>query len=247
MNTLQQLSFDQFKFNSDSVFNELNTEELDYLNAHLKTRLYKKKQVIFYEDSPATGVYYIKEGLVKKYKTGKDGKEQIFYISKTSDLIGYHAILSNEHYPDSAAAMEDCIISFIPKAVFISLIEKSPRLSKLLLKTISHEFGVLINTLTIISQLSVRQRLALSLLLLKEKFKDPDSNQPTQIKISRDDLAALVGTAKENLVRLLHEFKEQQIIAVQGRAIVISNVKELVKESHYDFSSSNQVRTLSNH
>lgn len=236
MTTLAKLSFTQFKFNSDSIFNGLSKEELDYLNSHIKTRPYKKKQVIFYEDSPATGIYYIKEGLVKKYKTGKDGKEKIFYISKTGDIIGYHAILSNENYPDSAAAMQDCIICYIPKDIFIELIERSPRLSNQLLKNISHEFGVLVNTLTIISQLSVRQRLALYLLLLKEKFQNPDSAERTQIHISRDDLASLVGTAKENVVRMLHEFKQDGIIEANGRAIIINNVRGLVKESNYDFA-----------
>jgi CRP-like cAMP-binding protein len=244
MNSLVDFSFDQFKFNSDSIFNELDEKDLDYLNSHIKTRLYKKKQVIFYQDSPASGIYYIKQGLVKKYKTGKDGKEQIFYISKTSDIIGYHAILSSENYSDSAAAMEDCIICFIPKEVFVDLVERSPKLSNLLLKNISHEFGVLINTLTIISQMSVRQRLALQLLLLKEKFQNPLSNTKTQIKISRDDLAALVGTAKENLVRLLHDFKQQNLIEIDGRAIVINNVKELVKESNYEFPTSKSIRLI---
>jgi CRP-like cAMP-binding protein len=83
--------------------------------------------------------------------------------------------------------------------------------------------------------MSVRQRLALQLLLLKEKLYSPESNTKTQINISRDDLAALVGTAKENLVRLLHEFKLLNIIAVNGRSIVINNVKELIKESNYQF------------
>ena len=159
MNTLVNFPFNSFKFNSDSIFKELTKEELDILNASIKTRLYKKKQVIFFEDSPSTGIYYIEKGLVKKYKTGQDGKEQIFYISKSEDLIGYHAILSNENYYESAATIEDSVISFIPKEVFLDLISKSPNLSNLLLKNISHEFGVLINTLTVISQMYYRPNL----------------------------------------------------------------------------------------
>jgi CRP-like cAMP-binding protein len=235
MNTFDKFPFNQFKFNSDSIFRELPKADLDILNSNIKTRLYKRKQVIFYEDSPATGIYYIKEGLVKKYKTGQDEKEQIFYISKSGDLIGFHSILSNENYFDSAAAMEDSIISFIPKEVFQDLIAKSPTLSNLLLKSISHEFGVLINTITVISQMSVRERLALYLLILKEKFRDVNAakNKKTEIKISRDDLAAIVGTAKESVVRLLHDFKVDNIIETKGKIIIINDVKALVKASSY--------------
>ncbi len=235
MNSLDLFLFNQFKFNSDSIFRELPKEELDILNSNIKTRLYKKKQVIFYEDSLATGVYYIKEGLVKKYRTGQDGKEQIFYISKSGDLIGFHSILSDENYFDSAATMEDSIISFIPKDVFQNLIAKSPTMSNLLLKNIGHKYGVLINTITIISQMSVRERLALYLLILKEKFRDVNTpkNVRTEIKISRDDLAALVGTAKESVVRLLHDFKVDNIISTKGKSIIINDVKALVKASSY--------------
>jgi len=235
MSILDKLSFQQFKFNSDSIFKELSVAELAILNANVKTRLYKKKQTIFLEDSPSTGIYYIKEGLVKKYKTGLDGREQIFYIAKTGDMIGYHAILCDEDYLDSAAAMEDSVISFIPKNSFLNLLENSPKISRLLLKNISHEFGVLTNTLTLISQMSVRERLALYLLILKEKFRDSSSEMghKTEISISRDDLAAMVGTAKETLVRLLHDFKEDKIIETKGRIIFINDVKALVKISNY--------------
>jgi CRP-like cAMP-binding protein len=235
MNLLNNFPFDQFKFNSNSIFKELPEDELELINAHVKTRLYKKKQVIFYEESLPNGVYYIKEGLVKKYKTGQDGKEKIFYISKTGDLLGYHALLSSEYYVESAAVMEDSVISFIPKDVFMSVLEKSPSLSGLLLKNISHEFGVMINNLTVIAQMSVRERLALNLLLLKEKFRDLNlsGERKDGIKISRDDLASLVGTAKENLVRLLHELKEEKIIETQGQSIFILKINELVKLSKF--------------
>jgi CRP-like cAMP-binding protein len=235
MKSLERFPFDQFKFSSDSFFKGLSDEELAVLNIHIKTRLYKKKQIIFFEGSPSIGVYFIKEGLVKKYKTGNDGKEHVFYLSKAGDLIGYHAILSNEYYFDSAAAVKDSVISFIPKEVFLEILKKSPALSNLLIKTISHEFGVMINNWTIRSNMSVRERLALNLLILKDKFKETglSKEKRTEIVIPREDLASLVGTATENLVRLLHEFKESKLIETKGKAIVILNIKELVKISKF--------------
>ncbi len=237
MTLLKNFPFNHFKFNSDHIFKELSSSELELLNSKTRTRIYKKKQVIFFEDSPATGVYYIKKGLVKKYKTGSDGKEQIFYVSKTADLIGYHAVLSNENYYDSAAAMEDSEITFIPKDVFAWLIAQVPKLPTILLKNISHEFGVLVNTVTVMSQLSVRERLALQLILLKEKFKDSSTANKSEIRISRTDLASLVGTSIETIIRLLHEFKESGIIEAKGKTIIITNINKLIKVSNYNISN----------
>ncbi len=94
----------------------------------------------------------------------------------------------------------------------------------------SHEFSVLVNVLTVLSQKTVRQRLALSLLILRDKFKkENQDNKPVELDLSRDDLSKFVGTARETLVRLLHDFKEEELIEVNGRIIILKNALELSK------------------
>jgi CRP-like cAMP-binding protein len=225
---------DKWDFKSESILADLPSEDLTLLTAHKNDQVYKKGEVIFREGAHPTGIFFISSGKAKKYKVDKDGKEQIIYVANTGELIGYHAILAEEHYPDSAAVLEESIITFIPKEDFLLTLQQSSILNNRLLKTLSHEFAVLANSLTLFAQRSVRERLALQLVVLREKYKvNFQPGMPVEINMSRDDLASLVGTARENVVRGLTEMKEEGILETKGRTIIVLDVGKLIAITNY--------------
>ncbi|HEY0731471.1 MAG TPA: Crp/Fnr family transcriptional regulator, partial [Chitinophagaceae bacterium] len=213
---------DKWDFKSESILTNLPPDDLNLLTANRSEQVYKKGEIIFREGALPSGIFYITEGKVKKYKVDKDGKEQIIYLANTGELLGYHAILAEDRYPDFAAALEESRIAFIPKEDFLDALQQSEVLSRRLLKTLSHEFAVLSNSLTMFAQKSVRERLALQLVVIREKYKVNDQpHLPVEINMSRDDLASLTGTVRENVVRILSEFKEAGIIQTRGRKIIV--------------------------
>ena len=146
------------------------------------------------------------------------------------ELLGYAAFLSEEMYPDSAASLTDATIGFLSKDKLLKLLNEYDELSKMLMKNLSHEFGVLVNFIATFTQKTVRERVALTLLILQEKFKDTtDENNEIQINLTRADFANIVGTAVATLVRLLHDFKEENLIRTQGRKIIITNKLQLLE------------------
>jgi CRP-like cAMP-binding protein len=222
-------SMDNWDFKSQSILTDLPPEDLELLKKEAIEHTYKKGDTIFREGAVPTGIYYIKSGKVKKYKIDKESREQIIYVANSGELIGYHAVLAGDRYADSAATLEESIISFISRDNFLQAIERSPVLSKRLLKTLSHEFTVFANSLALFAQRSVRERLALQLVVLREKYKkDFQEGMAVEISMSREDLASIVGTARENVVRMLSEFKEEGILQTKGRKIIILDVKKLV-------------------
>ncbi len=225
---------DKWDFKTESVLTELPPDELALLEASKTEQVYKKNEIIFREGASPSGIFYITSGKVKKYKVDKDGKEHIIYVANTGELLGYHAILAEGRYPDSAAALEESQIAFIPKEDFIKVLNRSDVLPKRLLKLLSHEFGVLANSLSLFTQKSVRERLALQLIVLREKYKvNFQPGMPVEINMSRDDLANLVGTVRENIVRVLSEFKEKGIVSTRGRKIIVHDVKLLIRIADY--------------
>lgn len=220
----------KYRMGSDFFFDGLSETEQAMLEPRIINHLYKKGQVIFRAGMTPTGIYLIKSGKVKKYTIGNDGRPHIFYICSSNEALGYHSLLSEEQYPDYAETLEDSSISFIPKDIFLSLLAQSNQLNQKLLKSLSHEFTVFIHSTTVFAQKTVRERLALALLMLKEKYtKKGQTEIPVDINISRDDLSNIVGTAKETLVRLLREFKDDKIIETKGRTISILQPEKLVK------------------
>lgn len=219
---------ENFQFNTGKIFEGLSPDDLETITSSSVTHVYKKGEIIFREGGIPTGIFFLKSGKVKKYKTTSKGDEQIFYICNEGELIGYHAILSEENYPDSAATIVESSITFIPKEKFLQVVNSSSILSNKLLKALAHEFSVFINSITNLATKSVRERVALNLLILEEKFSNENS-KVTEINLSRSDLASMVGTAKETLVRLLQELKKDGLIDSDGRIITILNRKELMK------------------
>jgi len=222
--------FDKHSFKSDTILDDLPDEDVSLLKKNMVTHIYKKGEILFREGSYPTGIYYIEKGKVKKYKTDKEGREQIFYVCKSGELLGYHALLGEERYTDSSSTLEESTISFIPKDDFLKTIQTSSLLSNRLLKCMSHEFGVLVNGLAVYAQRTVRERLALSLLILRDKYKKEDQeNKPVEVNLSREDLAKMVGTARETLTRLLHDFKEEGLITTDGKKIILTKPLVLSK------------------
>jgi CRP-like cAMP-binding protein len=225
---------DKWDFESESILADLPVSDLEILMSRKTEQLYKKGQVIFREGAYPSGIYYIADGKVKKYKVDLEGREQIIYVANTGELLGYHAILSADNYPDSAAVLEDSTIAFIPREDFLEAINQSGVLNRRLLKTLSHEFAVLANSLTLFAQKSVRERLALQLIVVREKYKvNFEPGMPVEINMSRDDLASLVGTARENVVRMLSEFKAEGTVETKGRKIIVLDVKRLIEIANY--------------
>jgi CRP-like cAMP-binding protein len=200
-------------FNSESVLADLPEGDLKLLMLHQSRQLYKKGEIIFREGAYPSGIFFIVEGKVKKFKTDKYGKEHIIYVANRGELFGYHAILSEDRFPDSAAALEESLVAFIPREDFVNAVRQA----------------VLANNLTLLAQKSVRERLALQLVIIREKYKvNFQPGMPVEINMGRDDLASLVGTARENVVRILSEFREEKILETKGRKIIITDVQKLI-------------------
>ncbi len=221
---------ERFIFKSAPIFSGLPENIKEVFATQMMLKQFRKGQNIFTEGTYPAGIYFIKKGKVKKYKTLNGGKEQIIYICSEGELLGYAAFLGEERYPDSAAVLTDATIGFIPKEKLLILMDQYDEISKMLTKNLSHEFGVLVNVIATYTRKSVRERVALTLLILHEKFRDNENETgDVLIELSREDFANIVGTAVETLVRLLHDFKEENLIETQGRKILIKNMQQLLK------------------
>ncbi len=191
-------------------------------------RTYKKKELLFEEGNRPKGVYCINKGKAKVFKRGIDGKEQIVHLAREGDLLGYRALISNEQYPVGAATLEECSICFIPKTAVFKILKDMPELYEKLLRQACRELGLMTSKITNLAQKTVRQRAAIGLLTLRDIYQDANGD-PVTINLTREDIANIVGTATETLIRLLQDFKSEGIIESKGRRITIKDVPTLHK------------------
>jgi len=222
---------DKCAMESGSIFQHLNNDEIEKLNFEKDYRQHKRGDILYNEGSRISGFYCVNSGIIKVFKTGFDGKEQIIRFAKAGDIIAYRSVLSNEVACTSARLIEDCQVCFIPSDKLISLVKNNANFAFQLLKLACHELGEANSFITDIAQKTVRERLAEILLLLVNDF-GVDGQQVLQISLTREELANIVGTATESVIRLLSEFKADKLVELNGRKIKIINVRGLEKISN---------------
>ncbi len=145
---------------------------------------------------------------------------------KEGDFFGYLALLEENEYSDSAAALEDTEVCLVPKEEFYTLIYKNAEVSRKFIKMLSDDLQDKENQLLKIAYNSVRKRVSEALLKLYQRYKK-ESDQKFSIGISRADLANLAGTATETTIRTLSDFKEEGIIQINGGTITFCNIEKL--------------------
>jgi CRP/FNR family transcriptional regulator, polysaccharide utilization system transcription regulator len=222
---------DSCSLETGSIFKYLTPDEVAALNFAKDFRQYKRGDILYQEGNRISGFFCIHRGIIKVFKTGFDGKEQIIRFAKDGDIIAYRSVLSNELACTSAKVIEDCQVCFIPSEILVSFIKTNPAYALELLKLACHELGEANSFITDIAQKTVRERLAEILLFLVNDF-GLDDDQFLNISLTREELANIVGTATESVIRLLSEFKSDKLVELNGRKIKILNTKGLEKISN---------------
>lgn len=213
----------------DNFIKEVKSiEPLKKLSEKLDTSVYKKKQVIYSEGGIPKVVYFVKKGKVKTFKTNEMGKELINSLYNEGDFFGYLSLLEDGKYSDTAMALEDSEISMIAKEDFFALVYKSPEVSRKFINILSNNILEREDQLIKLAYNSVRKRVSEALVTLYNKYKK-EGEEKFSINMSREDLANLVGTATETVIRTLSDFKDEKLVEISGGTISVINFEKLAR------------------
>jgi CRP/FNR family transcriptional regulator, polysaccharide utilization system transcription regulator len=173
-------------------------------------------------------LYFLNKGKAKSIKLHEYGKELITNLIAEGDFFGYVTLLENTDYNETVECMEDCEVILIPKEDFYNLIYNNTSVMKKFIKMLSNDVVDKEEQLIKLAYSSVRKRTSEALIMLEERYKKKDEGN-FSISIAREDLANMVGTATESLIRTLSEFKEDKLIEIKGSSITILNSERLRK------------------
>ncbi|HBX89594.1 MAG TPA: Crp/Fnr family transcriptional regulator [Marinilabiliaceae bacterium] len=224
----QEIEISLHELQQHEIFRGLTGEQIARVSQTMVCNLFKKGSIIYNEGSRINGSYIINSGVLKIYKTGFDGKEQIIRFARKGDLIAFRSVISEELACTTAEVIQETTTCYIPGETLTGLIKGNPEFAMDLMKLTCRELGESNKFLTDIAQKTVRERLAEVLLLLMDTF-ELDEKGTIQISLTREELANMVGTATESVIRLLSEFKADKMIELQGRKIKLLNIPKLIK------------------
>ncbi len=179
-----------------------------------------KKNRLFMEGQYPHEVYFVKSGKIKLSKLNMDGKEYIIDLLGAGDFAGHLAVMEEGKHTETAIVLEDAEVVRIPRSSFVNLVHGNRELTAQFIQLLSNNIKEKEERLLQLAYSSVRQRVADALLLLRDKYHK-DESKGFSMNISRDDLANIVGTATESLIRSLSELKTEKIVSIKGSKIQI--------------------------
>lgn len=211
-----------------SSLKALNKEELLRMSDCKTSYIIKKGEAIFTEGENLNGVYCIKDGVCKMTKLSANGNEQIVKLIKKGELLGQRSMISEEPVNLSAVALEDMQVCFVPKSEIMGFFNNNNQFSLSMMRAVCGDLKQADDHLVDMAQKPVKQRLAETLLQLYKDF-GIDEDTSLKIKLSREELAGMVGTATESCIRLLSDLNKQGVIALSGKKIMIPDYNKLSK------------------
>ncbi|MGI4761054.1 MAG: response regulator [Janthinobacterium lividum] len=185
---------------------------LTTLTADRRPHLVPRRQFIYMEGDEPTRLYFVQAGRVKTSKTTGTGKELITGFYQAGEFFGYQALFEHTPYHDSAVAVEETTLRYIPAEEFADLLLRNAEVSQQFIRLLAGREREREQLLVEMAYHSLRRRVADALLRLHQPGDAP-------IQLAREDLAAVVGTAAESLSRTLSEFRQDGLIELTSGTI----------------------------
>ena len=196
--------------------------DITSLTENKKTQLYRAKEIIFREAETPTKIYFVNSGKVKVYKINEDGKEYITKLVVPGEFFGITPILNNTEYEEWAECVVDAEVVAIMKEEFLDLLHTNKDVANKFIQILANNVSEREEQLLHMAYDTVRKRVVDALIMVAENAQT-NSEGRKMLNLPREDLAQLVGTAKETTIRVLSDLKKDNIIKTEGSKIFILN------------------------
>jgi CRP/FNR family transcriptional regulator, dissimilatory nitrate respiration regulator len=211
---------------SSQLFMGLPAADIAAIAALVIPKYLDKGDYLFREGDRSEGFYIVQKGAINVHRVGASGKEQVIHLFRPIESFAEATLATEGGYPADGRATAPTTVLLVPKTDFVDLLRKRPELSLRMLGSMSQHLRVIVGLLDDLTLKDIETRLANWLL---KQCPRPISNGAVEIKLDRTKrmLAAEMGITSETLSRTLAKFRDQKLLRVLGRNIVITQPRKL--------------------
>jgi CRP/FNR family cyclic AMP-dependent transcriptional regulator len=209
---------------SDNFFHNLSSGTLKALEGITFTSSYPKGAILFVEEESPRGVFILSKGRVKLSMTSSEGKSVILRIAEPGEVLGLHAVVSNQPYQASAETLEPCEASFVRQEDFLRFLRENPDASLRAAQQLSQNYHVACEQVRSIGLAhSAMGKLAGFLLLWAAKGQPTQQGIRVLLTLTHEEIGQMIGLSRETVTRTMGDFKRRQLVATKGATVVIQN------------------------
>lgn len=212
------------------LFAGLDERTLELLTGALRSRRYRRDEVIFHVDDPGDSLYVVAGGSVKIILSADDGTEPaILTTIGRGGFFGELALLDGAPRSATAVAMDGVEALVLRRDAFNRLVDSEPGLRRALLATLAAEIRRLTAQVEDLHFLDLPGRLARH--LLREIDTDGDQGAAGEVRLpwpfTQAELAGMIGGSRQSVNRLLADFVIQGLLRFEGEDLVIPDPRRL--------------------
>lgn len=197
---------------------------------------FQKDDFLYHENEDSAGVYFVITGKVKIIKGENKPAQTILYLVKPGDVLGVHAVINEHSCTNSAVALVNTCVCFVPALEFRSLVNYNNEHKLSVMQLLCSNIDIIESKITSRTEKSASERFAELLVLLADTYGLTDENK-LKIELSIDDLANLTGTSSGYLNKIISEYCQDDVISMKGNVIRIHELENLEKEAKLRLNS----------
>ena len=213
--SLAPIRLSQTSGDSEPVTGEPELDFLRFLdNAGVRGQAldYPAGRVVFWQGSPADGVFYVRSGRVKLSVLSSDGKEAVVALLGEGDFLGEQCLINRRQtWMTTAVALTGCALQKISGPEMSMVLRREPKFLQLFLSFLVTSGQRMQAALVDHFFNSSEKRLARILLLLAN-FREPGETEKDAPRLSHESLAAMVGTTRARVSFFMNQFRKQGMI-----------------------------------
>ncbi|MBI2852798.1 MAG: Crp/Fnr family transcriptional regulator [Chloroflexi bacterium] len=207
-----------------SYFTNLGEEEARRVGRELLERSFDRGQLIFIEGESCDGLYLVKSGQVRLFKSSPEGREIVLLVARQGDTFNDAPAFDGGPNPVSATALEAATVYIVPRQTLLSLLEACPAAVGIV-NVLAGRLRHLTKVVEDLSFRSVASRLAK---LLLELAVAEERVAPIP-RLTQDEMASMVGSVRDVVGRALRALEQTGAIKIQGHRILVVNAEMLRK------------------
>ncbi|HUP54522.1 MAG TPA: Crp/Fnr family transcriptional regulator [Methylomirabilota bacterium] len=211
-------------------FGGLEPAALDRLAAGMRSRRFRRGEVIFHIGDPGDALFVIVSGEVKISLPSETGDEAILATLRPGDVFGELALLDGAPRSASASALTATEAVILPRERFRELIATETGVRDALLASIAGELRRLTTHVEELHFLDITGRLAARLVRLSQEGGTPAADGSVRLRtnLTQADLAAMVGCTRQSVNKLLGQFTDDGLVRLERDAIVLTDIDGLI-------------------
>ena len=218
---MRKILCEQCGIRGSSIVSDLTDAELNDFRACSVTAIYRRRQVIFHERTPASGLYVLCHGAVKLYQSDRFGRDHILGLAGPGDVLGELPTDPSESYSVSAEAVTDAQLCFLGRDRLVPFIQAHPMVGVRLISALSRALSSARRKVRTLALKNAEGRLAE--LLLQLASANGCNGDPVHVPLpySRREIGEMIGVSTETAIRLLAGLKHKRVVEFGRQELVL--------------------------